>query len=533
TGMLEQPLRELPVVGEYGWNQWANTSQPFAILLWVLLFEALGLIAWPLSRRIFGGVPDLAWAWSKLVGLLVWGYAIWLPVSLGWWSYTWRSLLVGGAAISILSWLAAGRPWRLRGGRGLPLANMLRFEALFVGAFALWTLVRAANPDVWHPWLGGEKPFEFGMLNAIVRSPVMPPPDPFFSGGVINYYYYGLFLVSVPIRATGIDPAIAFNLIIPLLFALVVVGAVAVVRALTGSWRWGSIGALFLCVLGPIASVFPIGESRGLRAPLDALEPGIAGWAGRLGDWFWGPSRVIPHTINEFPLFSYLFADLHPHMIALPITLLLLALAIHVGRGLFSARELGAQWPALLMASLVLGTLAAANSWDAPTAALVLGGALAGRAWRSNARVVWLFTRLRRMIAAAFLSVGLLAGGLLLYLPFFLYFRAMVGGIGRVREPDSLLQFGVLFGTSLYVVLTLLVGLSWIVLPRLARPVFAQGRRRGTAMAPVVGLSLGLGAWAVAERVSAAQPQAAPAGGPLLPVVLIVLVCIGLLLALV
>ena len=43
----------------------------------------------------------------------------------------------------------------------------------------------------------------------------------------------------------------------------------------------------------------------------------------------------------------------------------------------------------------------------------------------------------------------------------------------------------------------------------------AQSRRRGTVLAPVVGLSLGLGAWAVAERVSAAQPQTVPEGGPL------------------
>src|SRR3712207_8373739 len=103
------------------------------------------------------------------------------------------------------------------------------------------------------------------MLNSIVRSPVLPPPDPFFSGAVVNYYYYGLFLVSVPIRATGIDPAIAFNLIVPLLFAMVVSGATSVVRGLTGRWRWGLFAAVLVTLLGPVASALQTEGTRGLR----------------------------------------------------------------------------------------------------------------------------------------------------------------------------------------------------------------------------------------------------------------------------
>src|SRR5690606_11642018 len=36
----------------------------------------------------------------------------------------------------------------------------------------------------------------------------------------------------------------------------------------------------------------------------------------------WAPSRVIPNTINEFPYWSFLFADLHPHLIGIPLSLL-------------------------------------------------------------------------------------------------------------------------------------------------------------------------------------------------------------------
>ncbi len=251
-GMLDQPLATLPIVDEYAWNQWATNNDYAAILIWLLMFEVLGLLALPLSSRIFSRARDTGWAWSKLIGLAVWSYAIWLPVSLGWWTYQWWSLVAGAVILAALSWLAAGRPrdmkrWRQTLARPEGMREVLReigrVEVLYLVAFGVWTFVRMANPDLWHPWLGGEKPFEFGMLNSIVRSPVMPPPDPFFSGGVINYYYYGLFLVSVPIRATGIDPAVAFNLIVPSLFAFVIVGSATIVRTLTGRWGWGLLGA--------------------------------------------------------------------------------------------------------------------------------------------------------------------------------------------------------------------------------------------------------------------------------------------------
>ena len=122
---------------------------------------------------------------------------------------------------------------------------------------------------------------------------------------------------------------------------------------------------------------------------------------------YWDATRVIDGTINEFPYFSFLFADLHPHMIALPFTTaaLLVALGVLLARrwpglgdanasppepdgSLFRATQ---GWRALVrsvpwrlaldraalvgLAALVTGALYPLNTWDFPTYVVILAGA--------------------------------------------------------------------------------------------------------------------------------------------------------------
>ncbi|PJF45910.1 MAG: hypothetical protein CUN48_16485, partial [Candidatus Thermofonsia Clade 3 bacterium] len=123
-------------------------------------------------------------------------------------------------------------------------------EALFLSAFAFMLALRWLNPALWQPIWGGEKPFEFGFLNALIRTPVLPPYNPFYSDGVINYYYYGFFLMSLPVRLTGIAPEVAYNLIVPTLFGLMLSAVFAVIVRIRGLWRWGVAGALLVGVAG-------------------------------------------------------------------------------------------------------------------------------------------------------------------------------------------------------------------------------------------------------------------------------------------
>ena len=473
--MLDTPVQELPATGAYVWQSPFGNHSLTALLLWLLAIYGIGLLGVPAAMLIFGRSRDAGMIWARLLGWLLLGYLVWLPTSLGLWRYDaggiagglLLALLINGVLLVLLGRMApaetSARPVsqgfyvlfaRLRATR----REWLIGETLFLGGFGLFAFIRALNPDLWHPIYGGEKPMGFGFLNAILRSPVMPPYDPFFSDGHINYYYYGLYLVSLPIRLTGIDPAIAFNLAIATIAGLTLVGAYWIVTRLTGRRRYGLIGAAFLGLLGNLAGFFAAGSSRGIGSVLQALfDGGPAGFGARLGDWYWGPSRVIPNTINEFPFFSFIFADLHPHLIALPLTLLAIALAFEfvVGPAGRAAMRLR-----LAFAALTLGGLAVTNSWDFPTYVLLTGAALSfGRALRGPGmcRASW---RQRRVVLGRGLLLGgvLAVGSMALYAPFFDSFYPMVSGLDLVTSFTGIGGYLLLYGLFLAVLLPLLIG---------------------------------------------------------------------------
>ena len=155
------------------------------------------------------------------------------------------------------------------------------------------------------------------------------------------------------------------------------------------SWRsgiWGALLApLFVTLIGNLdgfgqvvknlANVAPgpfQSSIPGVKALVDAgtgLQQVLAHTATLPPYDFWGPSRVIPPTINEFPYWSFLFADLHPHLIGIPLAGLFLAVALALIAG--GATNWRAQWKygvaLLLTFALLLGAMAAVNLWELPT----------------------------------------------------------------------------------------------------------------------------------------------------------------------
>jgi uncharacterized membrane protein len=316
---------------------------------WWALAVLLGLLVYPLVWAVFGRLADRGYGVAKIVAIALLAWGAWLLASLRWLPYSREAillvlaLLAGGSALVV--WRRRATFWPDVRER---LDLLLTIEAVFAVGYVFFLLVRLANPDLWHGNFGGEKPMDFAYLNAVLKSTYFPPYDPWFAGGYINYYYFGQVLVATLIRLTGVVPAVAYNLAIALFYGLLASAcfsfAFNVVAGLRGYRAPRVVGWATGAGLLAVAGVAVFGNLDGLLQLLERatgrVPPGVP-------FDFWRSTRVIgPEDvtpITEFPYFTFLYGDLHAHLLALPLTVL----ALHVALALARSRGLMPVWSAL------------------------------------------------------------------------------------------------------------------------------------------------------------------------------------------
>ena len=442
---LDEPVGELPVVADARWSAAWTSNSWVALGAWLILLAALQIVGWPLAGLVFGRFADAGWGFARLISLILGGYVVWIGASLP--LFAFRAVWAAAAllVLAVVGWAARER-WRRRTKlwtvRPAQRRTALGTEAAFWLVFALFLLFRYLNPDSWHPIWGGEKPMEFAHLNGILRSAHFPPLDPWYAGGYINYYYYGLYLVAFCAKVTGIPSEIAFNLAQPTMLALLASTGFALAatigRDLVHRARYaipaGALGVLFLVGIGNLD-----GLVQYLRRPADVGDG--------FGYYTWDPTRLIlgNNTITEFPFFTGLYADLHAHVVALPITVLVLAIGYALARdprGLALALRRPRRRPALgaaltvrlVLLAIAVGSLMPTNAWDVPTYLGLSAAAL----FMATSAIRPLAVRLG---VAAGLATGLGALAYALFLPFHTHYVALFGSLGRTRVPSPFWQF--------------------------------------------------------------------------------------------
>ncbi len=497
---------------DYGWIH--NRYPWLGLVLWYLMIFAVGLVTYPLLRRALPGLADGGYPLARVSGLLIWGWLAWLAGSFG----IPYSRLTIGLTLFLLTvvGLGMGRAQRVELKRiwQQQWRYFLLVEILFLFLFVLDLAIRLGNPDLWDPAHGGERPMEFAYFNAILRSTTFPPYDPWYAGGYINYYYYGYVLVGTPVKLLGIVPSIAFNFILPTLFACLGLGAFSIgwnLLANGGSteekWSWRSLwrqralsGGLvavvalllvgnlgvgrmvlrgMMCLGAGAADQHNCALNPSIHAPqaallerlfwlpkglMKALRGASLGFGS--GEWYYTPSRVISttetHGITEFPLFTFIHSDLHAHMMALPLAVLALAWAISTLLAFQDWERLRRTWyVALPFGALVLGALKPTNTWDFYPY-LALGCLAVGYG-------LWLGSRQQNLsfilpswlvrLGVAVLGGAVLAGlAVILYQPFHHWFGQAYTSLDRWKEYTTRTsEYFTHWGLFLFVII------SWLV----------------------------------------------------------------------
>ena len=470
------------------------------LLSWWLLVSLAGLAALPLLLRVLGGLPDRGYVFARAAGMLLVAFAYWLLVSYGFLKNSTDGMVLAWALIGVIgigAYLSGRRlDWRAywRENRAVIVAA----ELLFAGLFILWAIVRAHQNGL----TATEKPMELAFISATMRSDQFPPNDPWMAGFSISYYYFGYVMAAMLGLLSGAPSTMTFNLMVALLFALtgltvfgigynlVRSNALSRLRALAGAVGQapdmlatpkrraailtGLLATVLVVILGnfqaPLIEVpYNYGASADYLQFFDSNErteqrfttaTGLDSWEYW---WFFRGARVLndrnldgsrSEVIDEFPQFSFLLADVHPHVLALPFAALAIGLALHV---VLRGRSPNAM--EIVFYAVAVGGLIFLNTWDGPIYLALIVGAEGLRRLMANGR-----GRLRWVDLGAMVLLGITIIGLagLMVLPFLLTFRSQLGGVlPNFVYPTWFPQFFAMFGPLLLLIAGFLLAEAW------------------------------------------------------------------------
>ncbi len=374
-------------------------TESLAWLLVLLLVAGGGLLP---AALLFERLPSRGIPYALPLGLAVVGLAAWLAGALAlpygtpvaaaslaaWWAW---SALIALRRPALLAGVVAG--WRAVAVTGA--ATALLFAAL--------VLVRGLAPDAW----ATEKPMDLAILTAVHRSETLPPPDPWFAGAPLSYYHLGHTTMDAVGRLSGNGPATTFNL------ATATVGAAATVAAaglaldllgMAGAARRrarlvaAGVAVAVLLLAAPVVGLVDLLAANGIGG--DWAWTGIDGLPTAEGArtgvplrfwWWWNTTRVVPGTISEYPAFTLILGDPHAHLLALPLGLTVVALALVTFEGVtpLTWRRWLRRPHDLALTGALFAALAMTNLWDVVT----FGGVWGLAAVISVRRVGWAYAQ--------------------------------------------------------------------------------------------------------------------------------------------
>jgi YYY domain-containing protein len=302
------------------------------VCAWLIVYLVLQLCTWLTLRPWLS--PTLAlpasFGASLLCSSLISWYLVWLDFS--------PALTLG--IFLIITGIVLAEVERARVGILSDLKNGKWYYALFFLVFATMLVARMFYPDIDYR---SEKFMDHAFLASIMRTPIVPPLDPWISDQTLTIYYYlGHWCFATLGTIAKIPSWFVFQFIIPTVASVSAVQLYGVGKLLLKRFSLLPVACLF--IMNPFF-VYDYINGVGIPALL------------------WRSSRVVPDTITEYPGFTFLCGDVHATGMTVFNQCFFILICVYLFSRWKNINRLERGFCAVL-AGISLGTMPGLHSWD-------------------------------------------------------------------------------------------------------------------------------------------------------------------------
>lgn len=401
------------------------------LLSWWSIFFILGVSFLPITFIIFNNFEDRGYFFSKIIGLGVVSYFVFL-LSL------FKILPFGNLSISfsiiLFAFISFGLATKYKLTEEiLKKKKIIIFEEiLFISLFIFWCYIRSFSPEI----NGLEKFMDFGFINSILRTSYFPPKDMWFTPLSINYYYFGHLYTALLTKISAVPSSYSYNFAISTIFSLTFVSSfslgISLIKSRSIKMRIGNgiLSALLTTFAGNLQIIYSFFKGYNVDHVVPFWNLIFSPATFPNDYWYPNATRFIPFTIHEFPVYSFVVSDLHGHVLDIPFVLLSIALIFNFASNQKTTKKY------LLMVSFFLALMYMTNAWDGAIYFLLFFFCLI---YKKSLEIKTLKSLAFSLLKESLLVLTLFV---LFTLPFSINFKPFVSGIGVICAPDFLTNLG-------------------------------------------------------------------------------------------
>ena len=289
----------------------------------------LSFVALPITYRLCNRFADGGFMISKSLGLYISGYAMWLLSSAHILKFSQGSCVIVLLITAFLMYLPVVIAVYKKKDNGFVLYLKSHAKSIIIAEIAFLAVFVILNWIFAHriPSTDTERMMDLGFMVSMYKTDYMPPLDMWASGEIINYYYFGQYIITYLTKISFIPVGYGYTFGFFMIASWAVVAIFLLVYDITKSRIAGAISGLAVIFSGNFhyvvfAKIVPMLWDI---LQLDGEKPSY---------WFADSTRYIGYvpevttdrTIHEFPSYSFIVGDLHAHVVNIFVVVVILCL---------------------------------------------------------------------------------------------------------------------------------------------------------------------------------------------------------------